>query len=149
MEMDEIIQHLNEKNYTFGTENDLTEAEKAVIQRYCPEKALIVYGTLAPGKPNHFVVEHIKGDWQKGIVKGRLFSEGWGADMGYPGFKHSSKELQETISAHILFSDELVKNWPMLDDFEGVGYKRVLAKFELENGIVGVGNIYSINEASF
>lgn len=34
----------------------------------------------------------------------------------------------------------------MLDEFEGSGYKRILAKFELNNGEVGVGNIYALND---
>jgi hypothetical protein len=32
-----------------------------------------------------------------------------------------------------------------LDEFEGWGYKRILAMFELENGEAGVGYIYAIN----
>jgi hypothetical protein len=66
--------------------------------------------------------------------------------LGYYGFKHSSLDEQENIEAFILFSDELVNNWTYLDEFEGDGYRRILAKFELENGEVGVGNIYAIND---
>jgi hypothetical protein len=53
------------------------------------------------------------------------------------------------IEAYILFSDELVDNWANLDAFEGAEYQRILAPFELENGKVGVGNIYAINEKSY
>jgi gamma-glutamylcyclotransferase (GGCT)/AIG2-like uncharacterized protein YtfP len=110
------------------------------------EKTLIVYGSLAPNAPNHSVVEHIKGDWQQGIVRGKLFKEGWGADIGYLGFKHCSIEEQEEIPVFVLFSDELPANWAYLDDFEGEEYKRILAEYELKNGQIGVGNIYAINE---
>ena len=110
------------------------------------EKTLIVYGTLAPNAPNHSVIEHIKGDWQQGIVKGKLLKEGWGADMGYLGFKPCSIEEQEQIPVFVLFSEKLPENWELLDNFEGNGYKRILAQYELHNGQTGVGNIYAINE---
>jgi hypothetical protein len=69
--------------------------------------------------------------------------------LGYFAFKHSQIDEQENIEAYILFSDELVDNWSSLDEFEGDGYKRILAKFELENGEVGVGNIYALNDVGF
>jgi gamma-glutamylcyclotransferase (GGCT)/AIG2-like uncharacterized protein YtfP len=125
---------------------ELTEIEKAFIEKYKPGKAIIIYGTLAPDRPNHSKIQHIKGKWLKGIVKGKLVNEGWGAELGYYGFRHSHIDEQENIDAYILFSDELVDNWPYLDEFEGDGYRRILAKFELENGEVGAGNIYAINE---
>jgi gamma-glutamylcyclotransferase (GGCT)/AIG2-like uncharacterized protein YtfP len=110
------------------------------------EKTLIIYGSLAPNAPNHSVVEHIKGDWQQGIVRGQLLKEGWGADMGYLGFKHVPAEFQEEIPVFVLLSDELPDNWAYLDDFEGEEYKRVFAQYELHNGQIGVGYIYAINE---
>jgi hypothetical protein len=62
--------------------------------------------------------------------------------LGYFGFKHSSLEEQENIEAYVFFSDELVDNWTYLDEFEGNEYRQILAKFELDNGEIGVGNIY-------
>ena len=152
MEIDKVIEGLNRKNKTPGTgssdfqDTNLTEIEKTFLKTYSPEKSLIVYGTLAPNAPNHSVVQHIKGHWQPGIVRGSLEKKGWGADLGYYGFKHTSKERQEEIKAFILFSDELPANWQLLDDFEGNGYRRILAKYELANGQIGVGTIYAINE---
>jgi len=138
MEIDKIIEGLNRKegitNIGSGNfpETSLTEVEKTFIKTYSPEKSLIVYGTLAPNAPNHSVIKHIKGNWQQGIVRGSLEKKGWGAELGYYGFKQTSNEKQE--------------DWQLLDDFEGNGYKRILAKYELENGQIGVGNIYAINE---
>ena len=152
MEIDKIIKGLNRKRNTPGIgsgsfqDMDLTEGEKTFIKTYSPEKSFIVYGTLAPNAPNHSVIEHIKGNWQRGIVRGSLEKKGWGAELGYYGFKHTSDEKQEEIKVFVLFSDELDANWQLLDDFEGNGYKRILAKYELENGQIGVGNIYAINE---
>jgi gamma-glutamylcyclotransferase (GGCT)/AIG2-like uncharacterized protein YtfP len=152
MDIDEIIEGLNRKKNisaigSGGFKNtDLTEVEKTFLKTYYPERSLIVYGTLAPDAPNHSVVEHIKGSWKRGIVKGSLENKGWGADLGYDGFMHTSIKEQKEIEVVVLFSDELVANWQMLDDFEGSGYKRTLAKYELTNGQIGVGNIYAINE---
>lgn len=152
MEIDTLIKDLNVIITSQGKgvdkidKVDLTVAEKQFLNEYKPQKSIIIYGTLAPNRPNHSKIEHINGKWIKGVVKGKLVKEGWGAELGYYGFKHSSIDEQENIEAFILFSDELVNNWTYLDEFEGDGYRRILAKFELENGEVGVGNIYAIND---
>lgn len=154
MDLDKIIEDLNKKMTLQGigvdrlTDKDLTETENGFIKKFKPAQSFIVYGTLAPNRPNHSKIEHIKGKWVKGNVKGKLVNEGWGAELGYCGFKHSHLNEQVNIEAYILFSEELVDNWSYLDEFEGDGYKRILAKFELENGEVGVGNIYAINDAN-
>jgi gamma-glutamylcyclotransferase (GGCT)/AIG2-like uncharacterized protein YtfP len=111
-----------------------------------PEKTLIVYGSLAPNASNHHIVAHIKGQWLKGKIRGQLEHMGWGADMGYLGFRHTNPDEAEEIKAHIFFSDELANNWAYLDDFEGDGYQRILAQYELENGDIGIGYIYAINQ---
>jgi gamma-glutamylcyclotransferase (GGCT)/AIG2-like uncharacterized protein YtfP len=154
MEIDTIIKDLNiiitsqGKGVDKIDKVDLTEAEEQFLNEYKPQKSIIIYGTLAPNRPNHSKIEHINGKWIKGVVKGKLVKEGWGAELGYYGFKHSSVDEQENIEAFVLFSDELINNWTYLDEFEGDGYRRILAKFELENGEVGVGNIYAINDTN-
>lgn len=148
--MDEIIAILNEKMGSPDFQNKyLTEFEKSFLKTYQPEKMLIIYGSLAPNAPNHHIVEYIKGIWQQGIVKGKLMQYGWGADLGYYAFKHAPITEQTEIKAHILISNELTANWDYLDNFEGSGYKRILAKFELENGNIGIGFIYAINETFY
>lgn len=139
--------HKNIANIASGNLQNahLTQTEIAFLHDYRPKNALIVYGTLAPNAPNHHIVAHIKGEWQQGIVLGTLVKEGWGADLGYLGFKHNS-ETPEIINVYVLISDELVKNWQYLDDFEGEEYRRLLAKYELQNGQIGIGYIYAIHE---
>ena len=44
-----------------------------------------VYGTLAPGRPNHHQLRGLSGRWIEGTVRGQLLQEGWGAEIGYPG----------------------------------------------------------------
>ena len=145
MSLENIVTELNKK-WSQAKEVGLTEIEKNFIKQYEPKNHFIVYGTLAPNRPNHSKIEHMKGVWHTGIVKGKLDSKGWGALLGYNGFKHCPLEEQEAIKAYVLFSNELSANWPFLDAFEGSEYRRVLAKFELDNGDVGVGYIYALNE---
>jgi gamma-glutamylcyclotransferase (GGCT)/AIG2-like uncharacterized protein YtfP len=151
MNIDIILENLNNHkniaNITLGNRQSThpTQAEIDFSHAYRPENVLIVYGTLAPNAPNHAIVAHIKGQWHQGIVRGTLIKEGWGADLGYLGFKHNN-ESPEIINVHVLISDELVENWQYLDDFEGEEYRRQLVKYELHDGQIGIGNIYAINE---
>ena len=46
---------------------------------------LVVYGTLAPGRPNHSQLTGLDGRWSPGQLRGRLVDAGWGASLGYPG----------------------------------------------------------------
>ncbi len=149
MNLDKIIKTLNQKNYLqfkgTGTSR-LTDEENNIIEKYRPEKALIIYGSLAPDRPNHSKIKHIAGCWKKGIIKGKLENKGWGADLGYGGFKHTNIKEQEVIEAFILFSNELDKYWQFIDEFEGKEYNRILVKYELENGEIGIGNIYALKD---
>lgn len=152
MEIDNIIESLNlRENVSQIPLNNLDDAaltnlEKYFFNTYKPQKVLISYGSLAPNCSNHSIVEHIQGIWLEGIVKGRLENKGWGSDLGYLGFIPVRIEDQEEIKVVILFSDQLVQNWEMLDEFEGKEYRRILCKYELENGEIGVGYIYAVNQ---
>ncbi len=152
MEIDAIIKQLNQDKNTPNINSNslenthLTAFEKDFFKTFSPEKKLIVYGSLAPNAENYWVVEHIKGNWQKGIVRGLLLKEGWGIEMGYLGFKPTDAENQENINVLVLFSDELIANWQQIDDFEGEEYRRILAKYELNDGQIGVGFIYAVND---
>lgn len=146
----DLITSLNSKeNIETITNNtlypyDLTDAEKEFLKKWQPQNALIIYGTLAPGKPNNFIMDPVPGIWQKATVSGKLENKGWGAELGYFGFVHCNDEDAEEIDSYILISDELYKHWQYLDDFEGEGYKRILAEYRLENGENGIGFIYAL-----
>ena len=150
-ELQLIIDSLNAKKYTQNSgraefEIELTDIEKSLITRYEPQKSFIIYGSLAPGRPNHSKVEMIKGTWRQGTVSGKLESKGWGADLGYNGFLPTSDGEQIEISAYVLTSNELANYWSVLDEFEGEGYQRILAPYTLKTGEVGVGHIYALKE---
>ena len=152
-ELQATIDTLNAKKYarvsvrSEPNPTELTEAEKLLIETYQPQHTLIVYGSLAPGRPNHSKVEMIKGVWRQGTVSGKLVSQGWGADLGFNGFVPDGGTGQIHIPVHVLFSDELADYLSFLDEFEGDGYQRILSSFTLENGDIGVGNIYALNES--
>ena len=103
---------------------------------------LAIYGSLAPGKPNHAVVQSIPGDWIDGVVRGALHNTGWGSSEGYPGMTWHPKGDQ--ISVTVLNSKELIKHWQRLDDFEGPGYRRILVPVDTDKCGVLVANIYEV-----
>lgn len=111
---------------------------------------LFVYGTLAPGRVNHHIVESIPGVWREATVRGRLLEEGWGAEMGYPGIElpqvDVNPEEYTDINGYILESPNLEDFWDALDEFEGEGYVRVLTEAKLSDGRTVSANVYTLAE---
>ncbi len=87
---------------------------------------LAVYGTLAPGQPNHHELADLSGQWRAGTVRGRFVSEGWGATLGYPALVLDP--AGDTIAVQLFTSPDLPTHWPRLDAFEGEEYQRVVAE---------------------
>lgn len=106
---------------------------------------LFVYGTLAPGESNEHILKNINGTWKKGIVRGQLFSSGWGAALGFPGIVLNPKAVE--VHGLVFSSPELEKHWETLDGFEGEGYQRVVTSVLLENGEFVEAFIYELSEA--
>jgi gamma-glutamylcyclotransferase (GGCT)/AIG2-like uncharacterized protein YtfP len=100
---------------------------------------LAVYGTLAPGRPNHEQLAHLPGRWFAGVVHGHLFDAGWGADLGFPGLVLDDDG--DDVHVQILESESLGTEWPRLDAFEGPGYRRVVVEALTATGSVEA-NIY-------
>ncbi len=92
---------------------------------------LFVYGTLGPGGPNEHILKKIGGNWKRGYVWGKLFEEGWGSEMGYPGIRLENKV--EKIKGYLFYSDRLEEHWNEIDNFEGTAYKRIKTKIILED----------------
>jgi gamma-glutamylcyclotransferase (GGCT)/AIG2-like uncharacterized protein YtfP len=117
--------------------------------------ALAVYGTLAPGQPNHHVVEPLGGEWTKGVIEGDLLPEGWAADLGYPGFR--PRVAGAAVAVQVLTTPSLETAWATLDRFEGPGYQRILKPIFStgfgprqagERRLYTVANLYAATEAS-
>ena len=82
---------------------------------------LAVYGSLAPGRPNHHRLRGLSGRWIDGTVRGHLHQEGWGAELGYPGIVLDLDG--PTVGVQLFESPDLPDHWTRLDEFEGSGYR--------------------------
>ncbi len=93
---------------------------------------LATYGTLSPGRVNHYLLAPLHGRWFEGTVHGTLFESGWGAALGYPGLVLDP--ARPAVPVHVFESKELDDYWPRLDAFEGPGYRRVLTTVRTGEG---------------
>ncbi|MBT8396591.1 MAG: gamma-glutamylcyclotransferase [Gemmatimonadetes bacterium] len=116
--------------------------EGAIDALFSVSKRLIVYGSLAPGGPNHGLLADLTGEWTKGWVTGELLERGWSAAMSYPALRWCPEGHE--IDAHLFVSEDLPGMWRRLDDFEGLEYSRIWAPFWTPDGEVSVGNIYAM-----
>ncbi len=135
--------------------SDDGRAERRLDALFGTGHTLAVYGTLAPGQPNHHVLAPLGGEWTDGMIEGDLIPLGWGAALGYPGFR--PRAGGDAVAVKVLTAPSLATAWPDLDRFEGEGYRRILVPIfdtELGPGQAGerrlrtVANLYSANEAS-
>ena len=135
--------------------SDGRSAERQLDSLFNASHRLAVYGTLAPGQPNHHVVAPLGGEWTNGLVEGELFPEGWGAALGYPAFRPRSGGT--AVAVQVLTAPSLATAWPALDRFEGPEYQRVLVPvFGTEPGpgragerrLYTVANLYAAAEDS-
>jgi gamma-glutamylcyclotransferase (GGCT)/AIG2-like uncharacterized protein YtfP len=91
-----------------------------------------VYGSLAPGRPNHHQLRGLKGRWIDGTVRGQLRQEGWGAELGYPGLVLDPGG--PTVDVQLFDSPDLEDHWTRLDEFEGSGYRRTFTAVSTAEG---------------
>jgi gamma-glutamylcyclotransferase (GGCT)/AIG2-like uncharacterized protein YtfP len=104
--------------------SSVSDAERELDSLFAVSRTLAVYGTLAPGRPNHHVVAPLGGEWTAGIVEGDLLAEGWGAPLGYPAF--NPRVGGADVPVHVLTSPALPSAFSELDAFEGHEYRRIL-----------------------
>ena len=107
-----------------------------------PSTRLAVYGSLAPGEQNHWVLSHLAGEWSRGSVRGVLHAEGWGACDGFPGMEWIPTAGE--IPVLVFTSDDLTPHWARIDAFEGGDYRRILIPVDLDAGGLVVANIYEL-----
>ena len=136
--------------------SDARRAERRLENLFRTAHALATYGTLVPGGPNHHVLAPLGGEWTEGLIEGDLLSLGWGAELGYPGFR--PRAGGDAVAVWVLTASRLAGAWPELDRFEGEGYRRILVPvFAKEMGsaqetgerrLYTVANLYAPTEAS-
>jgi gamma-glutamylcyclotransferase (GGCT)/AIG2-like uncharacterized protein YtfP len=125
------------------------EAERQLDVLFRTAQTLAVYGTLAPGQPNHHIVAPLGGVWTDGVVEGDLYPVGWGAALGYPAFR--PRAGGPAVAVHVLTAPALAAAWPELDRFEGPGYRRILVPVFSpgpggERRLYTVANLYAAAE---
>lgn len=129
-------------------------AERQLDALFGTSHRLAVYGTLAPGQPNHHIVAPLGGEWTDGLIEGELVPVGWGASLGYPAFR--PRVGGATVAVKVLTAPLLATAWPNLDGFEGPEYQRILVPvFSTEPGsgqpgerrLCTVANLYAAAEA--
>jgi gamma-glutamylcyclotransferase (GGCT)/AIG2-like uncharacterized protein YtfP len=125
--------------------SDGRRAERRLEDLFRTSHTLAVYGTLAPGRPNHHVVAPLGGEWTDGLIEGDLLPMGWGADLGYPGFR--PRDGGDAVAVQVLTAPLLATAWPTLDRFEGPGYERILVPVfstVLGGGQAGERRLYTV-----
>ena len=132
-----------------GTDGRCAERQLDAVFR--TSHTLAVYGTLAPGQPNHHIVAPLGGEWTEGLIEGDLLPVGWGAALGYPGFR--PRVGGAAVAVRVLTAPLLATAWPTLDRFEGPEYQRILvpvfsAELSPERRLYTVANLYAATEAS-
>ena len=85
---------------------------------------LAVYGSLAPGRENHYLLAKYPGTWSRGRVRGDVINAGWGAAGGYLGL--IPRDDGPWVAVQVFESESLAGAWQELDEFEGSEYQRVL-----------------------
>jgi hypothetical protein len=84
-----------------------------------PETRLIVYGSLAPGEANAFMLAGLVGEWRPCSIRGRM-----GVYRGFKSFRYDPQGPEHP--AWLIESADLPRFIPELDDFEGEAYGRRL-----------------------
>src|SRR5829696_9804203 len=88
-------------------------AEQRLDVLFGSSHTLAGYGTLAPGRPNHHILAALGGEWTEGLIEGDLLPLGWGADLGYPGFR--PRVGGDAVAVQVLTTPLLATAWPTLD----------------------------------
>ena len=99
-----------------------------------PSERLVIYGTLAPGRANHSVIEDLSGRYCDCAVHGRVTEVD-----GLPYFTWAPSG--DSLGAQLFSSKQLPEKWDDLDRFEGDGYKRRLIPATTDDGLT-VASIY-------
>ena len=119
-----------------GIEKNIRNEQLIMIEH------LLVYGTLAPGESNHYMMKDIPGVWKTAYFKGIVLKKDWGKWNGYPGIILDNEA--DEIKGYVFSSKDLKEHWDRLDEFEGKDYSRVKTSAKLEDGTLIEAHIYEL-----
>jgi gamma-glutamylcyclotransferase (GGCT)/AIG2-like uncharacterized protein YtfP len=150
LSLDEVNRLLAAANAARWQGDGAADAERRLEAFFRIRETLAVYGTLAPGQPNHHVVAPLGGEWTDGVVEGELLPVGWGATLGYPAFR--PRDGGAAVGVKVLRAAALAAAWPKLDRFEGAEYRRILVPVfspggAAERRLYTVANLYAAADA--
>lgn len=91
-----------------------------------PETRLIVYGSLAPGGANAFLLAGLVGEWHHCRIRGQL-----GTYQDFKSFRYDPQGPEHP--AWLLESPDLPRIIPDLDDFEGEAYERLVIPAKVDD----------------
>lgn len=117
-----------------------SEAHRLISAMFQPQHRLVVYGSLAPGEPNHHQLDGVPGVWEPGVVYGVLHDRGWGARIGYPALDWQPDG--PPVDVQLFSSEQLPGHWARLDQFEGKDYRRCLVPVFKNGEFLTVGQVY-------
>jgi len=138
--LEKVLLRVNALRYAAEPAVAWTVAEELLNSLFRTSNHFAVYGTLAPGAPNHHVLESLSGEWRDGSVHGDLHQTGWGAQQGYPAIRWNPRSGQ--VPVKLLVSEDLEHHWERLDKLEGPEYQRILVPVFMSDEVVAVANIY-------
>ncbi len=138
--LENVLLRVNALRYVAKSAVEWTVVEEILVSLFRTSNYFAVYGTLAPGAPNHHVLESLSGEWREGFVHGDLHQKGWGAQHGYPAIRWNPRSGQ--IPVKLLVSEDLEHHWERLDELEGPGYQRILVPVYTGDEVLAVANIY-------
>ncbi len=99
-----------------------------------PGERLVVYGSLAPGGVNNFILARLGGSWVRCTIRGRIRMY-----RGFRAFKFDPAGPEHP--AWLFTSPALREKFPDLDDFEGDDYRRIIIPVQV-GGQEILANIY-------
>jgi gamma-glutamylcyclotransferase (GGCT)/AIG2-like uncharacterized protein YtfP len=106
-----MLPERTQKNFMFHSQQEKRDTDN-------PKERLIVYGSLAPGEANHFLLASLTGEWYRCRIRGHM-----GHYRGFKSFRFDPQGPEHP--AWLLESAELPRVISDLDDFEGEEYERI------------------------
>ncbi len=140
-----LLQSINAERMQGSQTEEARHAEEIAESLFRASMLLAVYGTLAPGEENEWVLHPLRGQWRAGFVCGQQFKPGsWGGGIEYPGMRWEPEG--DHFAVQVFASVNLPNEWERLDEFEGEEYLRILVPVEQGDGAVAIANIYASRE---